>query len=243
MHHRSLFITGIHRGLGKATALLAVRRGYQVVGSVRREEDLVDVAAWQSELEAEGASGSLQGVLLDVLEIENMPSSTRLALESADVLINNAGWGAELEVPTRRLDTVSKMDNGMFLRALEINANAPRKLMAIVLPKMRERGWGRIVNLTSARACMADIIGDDSTPAYRLSKLVLNGITAIAGHEYANTGILINSLCPGWCKTEMGGPQATDTPGQGAERILSLAELSDDGPTGTFFIDGKPSSF
>ena len=140
-------------------------------------------------------------------------------------------------------DTVDQMDEGIFLRAIAINATAPRKLMSIVLPRMKERGWGRIVNVSSARACISNIVGQDSIPAYRLSKLALNGITALAGYENMNTGVLVNSLCPGWCKTDMGGPQATDTPEQGAERILSLAELSDDGPTGTFFIDGKPSSF
>jgi NAD(P)-dependent dehydrogenase (short-subunit alcohol dehydrogenase family) len=243
MQDRSLFITGIHRGLGKATALLAVRRGYAVVGSVRREEDLIDVAAWQSDLASEGAPGSLQGVLLDVLDIDNMPTSTRLALEASDVLVNNAGWGAEIDIQSRMTDLVDRMDEDIFARAVAINAEGPRKLMAIALPKMKQRGWGRIVNVSSARACISEIIGADSIPAYRLSKLLLNGITALAGHENANTGVLVNSLCPGWCKTDMGGPQAVDTPEEGAHRILALAEVEDDGPTGLFFIDGKPFRF
>lgn len=243
MQNRSLFITGIGRGLGKATALLAARRGYHVVGTVRNEADLAAVSDWGRALQKEGASGRLNGALLDVLNINTMPEATLTELENADVLINNAGWGAEIDLQDHLKDTVDRMDNEIFLRAVAINATAPRELMKIAIPRMKERGWGRIVNVSSARACISEIIGEDSIPAYRMSKLLLNGITALAGNENRGTGVLINSLCPGWCKTDMGGPKATDSPEQGAARILSLAELADDGPTGTFFMNDQPHQF
>lgn len=240
---KQLFITGIGRGLGKATALLAAREGYRVIGTVRSQGDIANVAQWRRELEQEGALGSLRGVFFDASDVGAMPSATRQALEAADILINNAGWGAEIEVQSRMKDTIDQMDQEIFLKAVAINATAPRQLMAIALPRMRERGWGRIVNVSSARASISEVSGEDSIPAYRMSKLLLNGITALSAHENMGSGVLINSLCPGWCKTDLGGPQAADTPEEGARRILELAKIPDHGPTGQFFMGGKPVPF
>jgi NAD(P)-dependent dehydrogenase (short-subunit alcohol dehydrogenase family) len=77
-------------------------------------------------------------------------------------------------------------------------------------------------------------------PGYRLSKAALNALTRILADELKDTGVKVNSVCPGWVKTDMGGPDAPRTPEQGVQTIVWLATLPDDGPTGGFFRDKQP---
>jgi NAD(P)-dependent dehydrogenase (short-subunit alcohol dehydrogenase family) len=73
-----------------------------------------------------------------------------------------------------------------------------------------------------------------------LSKTLLNGITALLARELRGTNILVNSVCPGWVRTQMGGKQAPLTPQQAASTPVWLATLPDDGPTGGFFRERRP---
>ena len=76
-------------------------------------------------------------------------------------------------------------------------------------------------------------------PGYRLSKVALNALTCILADELSGTNILVNSVCPGWVKTDMGGDEADLTPEESAGPIAWLALLLDGGPTGRFFRDRK----
>lgn len=240
--NKTLFITGIHRGLGKATAIEAARRGWRVVGSVRKPEHIADVVQWNEAIRESGQAGSIEGVLLDVEHIEQMPIETRRALETCDVLVNCAGWGAEVD--TQDFETgILDMDTQVLQRAIAVNFEGPRRLIAIALPHMKSQGWGRIVNVSSERAKIGSLLGDAEIPAYRISKLMLNGLTAQVARSLKGTGVLINSLCPGWCKTDMGGPLATDDVETGVDRILAMVELPDDGPNGGYFIHNRLSDF
>ena len=77
-------------------------------------------------------------------------------------------------------------------------------------------------------------------PAYRVSKTAVNSLTRIMADELQDTNIKVNSMCPGWVKTDMGGPNATRELSEGADTAFWLATLPDDGPTGGFFRDRKP---
>jgi NAD(P)-dependent dehydrogenase (short-subunit alcohol dehydrogenase family) len=77
-------------------------------------------------------------------------------------------------------------------------------------------------------------------PGYRLSKTALNALTRILADELQDTGIKVNSVCPGWVRTEMGGPNATLSVEEGARGIVWAATLPDDGPSGGFFRHGEP---
>jgi len=77
-------------------------------------------------------------------------------------------------------------------------------------------------------------------PAYRLSKTALNAVTRIFSDELKETRIKVNSICPGWVRTDMGGQNATRSVEEGAAGIVWAACLPDDGPSGGFFRDGKP---
>jgi NAD(P)-dependent dehydrogenase (short-subunit alcohol dehydrogenase family) len=111
---------------------------------------------------------------------------------------------------------------------------------------MKANNYGRIVNMSSTLGSLSDIASPDSphadvqAPAYRLSKTILNGLTVLLASEVRGTNILVNSACPGWVSTDMGGPQAPLSPEQGADTPVWLATLPDDGPSGGFFRERQP---
>lgn len=102
---------------------------------------------------------------------------------------------------------------------------------------MQKHNYGRIVNVSSIYGQLSTMQQGDA--AYRISKTALNAITKIFAAETKSNNILINSVHPGWVKTEMGGPNAKLTPEQGADTIVWAANLPDKGPTGKFFYQRK----
>jgi NAD(P)-dependent dehydrogenase (short-subunit alcohol dehydrogenase family) len=106
-----------------------------------------------------------------------------------------------------------------------------------VAPIMREGGYGRIVNMSSGAGQLSDM--RSGFPAYRMSKTAVNAMTRITAAELSTLNIKVNAVCPGWVRTDMGGPNAERPVEQGAETPVWLATLPDDGPTGGFFRDKK----
>ncbi|MBV9959923.1 MAG: SDR family NAD(P)-dependent oxidoreductase, partial [Acidobacteria bacterium] len=96
----------------------------------------------------------------------------------------------------------------------------------------------RIVNVSSESGSLALMGG--GTPAYSVSKVALNAVTRMLASELRASQILVNSVCPGWVATEMGGADAPRTVEEGAASVMWAVELPDDGPTGGFFRDGEP---
>ena len=103
---------------------------------------------------------------------------------------------------------------------------------------MVKRGWGRVVNVSSGYGQMRAMAG--GVLAYRISKAALNMMTIIIADEVRGKGVLVNAADPGWVRTRMGGPSATRSIEEGADTIVWLATLPDDGPTGGFFRDRQP---
>ena len=150
-----------------------------------------------------------------------------------DVLVNNAGVLLDPR-GTRFLD--SKLDT--YRDTLEANLYGPLQLAQAVIPTMKAKRYGRIVNVSSALGQLSDM--GTGTPAYRLSKTALNALTRILAAEFHGSNILVNSMSPGWVRTRMGGEGAPRTPAEGADTAVWLATLPDDGPTGGFFSDRQP---
>jgi NAD(P)-dependent dehydrogenase (short-subunit alcohol dehydrogenase family) len=130
------------------------------------------------------------------------------------------------------------MDFNVFRETMDTNAYGPLQLTQRFIPLMRRHGYGRIVNVTSGMGELAEL--SPSYPAYRLSKLLLNLQTQVFAQELRGSDILINAVCPGWVRTEMGGPGAPRSIEQGAETIVWLATLPKGGPQGGYFRDRQP---
>jgi NAD(P)-dependent dehydrogenase (short-subunit alcohol dehydrogenase family) len=108
----------------------------------------------------------------------------------------------------------------------------------VFVPLMLKNGYGRVVNLSSGMGQLTEMNG--GWPGYRISKIALNAVTRIFADETAGSNVLINSVCPGWVRTDMGGQEAERSPAEAAEGIVWLATLPDGGPTGGFYRDKAP---
>ena len=208
MSTRTALVTGANRGLGFETARQLGRLGYHVVASGR------DAG------KAERAAETLRREGLDViaweLDVTRDASCARLGeLDDVDVLVNNAGIIAESREPSRSALAVP-VDR--LREAFETNTLGAYRVTQALAPGMRDRGYGRIVNVSSGMGQLSDMWGGH--PAYRISKAALNALTRIFAHELAGTGVLVNSVCPGWVKTDMGGPGARLSPEEGVETII-----------------------
>jgi NAD(P)-dependent dehydrogenase (short-subunit alcohol dehydrogenase family) len=178
-------------------------------------------------------------VALDVTDADSIRAAVaevRGLFGRIDVLVNNAAILKEGLLPedTSVLDVSGDLVNLTFLT----NTVGPLRMIQATVPGMRERGYGRIVNLSSGAGQLAEM--GSGFPAYRLSKSALNALTRITAAELGAHEIKINSVCPGWVRTDMGGPHATRTVEHGAETAVWLATLPEDGPSGGFFRDMKP---
>jgi NAD(P)-dependent dehydrogenase (short-subunit alcohol dehydrogenase family) len=149
-----------------------------------------------------------------------------------DILVNNAGvWlDTESSVLKANLETLQK--------TIETNLFGPFLVSQALIPLMKVHNYGRVVNVASGAGQLAEM--QTGYPTYRMSKTALNALTKITGNELADTNILVNSVCPGWVKTDMGGANATRTVEQGVDTIVWLATLPDGGPTSGFFRDRQP---
>ena len=154
-------------------------------------------------------------------------------------MVNNAGimLDGDSDILSIALDKVEK--------TMQTNFYGPLLLCKTCIPLMRRYGYGRIVNMSSTLGSLTEIVDQNSdfagvqSPAYRLSKAALNSLTALVAKEVRNDNILVNSACPGWVKTNMGGQAAPLAPDQGADTPVWLATLPDNGPSGGFFRERK----
>jgi NAD(P)-dependent dehydrogenase (short-subunit alcohol dehydrogenase family) len=144
-----------------------------------------------------------------------------------DALINNAA--ILIDEPRGILDA----DFDELQRTVVTNVYGPLRLAQAAIPIMRAQGWGRIVNVSSEMGQLSSM--GTGSPAYRLSKTALNSVTTMLAAATRGENILVNSCCPGWVHTDMGGPEASLSPEDGADTPVWLATLPDGGPTGGFF--------
>jgi NAD(P)-dependent dehydrogenase (short-subunit alcohol dehydrogenase family) len=152
-----------------------------------------------------------------------------------DCLVNNAGIFPDPE-PGSPGTSIFDADLDTIRRGLETNALGAIRVCQALIPLMK--GRGRVVNVSSGMGQLSEMNG--CCPAYRLSKTALNAVTRILADELRGTGVKVNSVCPGWVRTEMGGPDATLTVEEGARGIVWAATLPEDGPSGGFFRHGEP---
>jgi NAD(P)-dependent dehydrogenase (short-subunit alcohol dehydrogenase family) len=223
-------VSGGNRGIGLDVVRQLGERGITVVLGSRDLKRGEKVAA---ELEAKGLR-----IVAKQLDIRDEANVERVAREleeefgRVDILVNNAG----VTDPWR--GTAEDADFDAVKEVLETNLFGAWRLAKAVIPLMRRNGYGRIVNLSSGMGQLSDMGGH--SPGYRVSKTGLNALTRMLASELAGENILVNSVCPGWVRTDMGGPGARRSVEEGADTPVWLATLPDGGPSGGFFRDRKP---
>jgi NAD(P)-dependent dehydrogenase (short-subunit alcohol dehydrogenase family) len=228
-------VTGANRGIGREVARQLGERGYEVLLGARDPEKAARAAL---DL-AESSGARIRPLTLDVAD----PASIAAAADSVhndpgrlDVLVNNAGIGSDFGVAG------VEPDFDAIQRALDTNFFGAYRLTVSLLDLLRQSAQPRIVNVSSGMGGVAEMGG--WSPGYRVSKASLNAMTRILSSEVKDAGFLINSACPGFVNTDMGGPMGAQKPVEdGAAGVVWLATLPDGGPSGGFFRDGKPVAF
>ncbi|MEQ1695919.1 MAG: SDR family oxidoreductase [Hyphomicrobiaceae bacterium] len=231
---RVALVTGANRGIGLEIARQLARLGVMtVLGSRSLEKGKVAAEP----LAGEGLVAPVVALdVTDTASIRAAVAETMGLFGRVDILINNAG--VMLEHSGTPDFVASSVGLDVMRATFEVNLFGPLAMSQAVLPVMRDQGYGRIVNMSSGMGQLSEMGAEH--PAYRMSKAALNALTRTLAAELGAGAIKVNSMCPGWVKTDMGGQDAPRTVEQGAETAVWLAMLPDDGPTGAFFRDKKP---
>ena len=224
---RVALVTGGNRGIGLEVCRQLAVRGIRTLLTARREDKGRQAARALAE---QGLPVSF--CPLDVTDEHSVARAVDYAVHELgriDILINNAGVALDFDV--RGLD----VEMSVVRTTMAINVYGPLCLTQRVVPVMRAQRYGRVVNVSSGLGSFSRLAAGKL--AYRLSKASLNAMTKIFADELADTNILVNAVTPGWVRTHLGGIRAERSVEQGAEGILRLATLPDDGPRGKFFKD------
>jgi NAD(P)-dependent dehydrogenase (short-subunit alcohol dehydrogenase family) len=154
------------------------------------------------------------------------------------VLVNNAGVMIDgRSWFPRGLPSVFEAKIETLRETMETNVYGALRVTQALRPLLPDTGDGaRIINVSSGMGQLCEMNGGHA--GYRISKTGLNALTRILADELKDTAIRVNSICPGWVKTDMGGPRAERAPEQGADTIVWLA-TDPHVPTGGFFRDRK----
>jgi NAD(P)-dependent dehydrogenase (short-subunit alcohol dehydrogenase family) len=228
-------VTGANRGIGREVARQLAERGFEVLLSARDGEK----ARAAAEELTQGSGGEVRPLTLDVSDPQSIAAageSVRADPGRLDVLVNNAGIGSDFGV------SGVEPDFAAIQHALDTNFYGAYRLTVQLLGLLRASPHPRIVNVSSGMGGVAEMGG--WSPGYRVSKAALNSMTRILSTELRDAGFLVNSACPGFVNTDMGGPMGATKPVEdGAAGIVWLATLPDEGPTGGFFRDRRPVAF
>ena len=226
-------VTGGNRGIGFFICRGLAKKGIRVVLTSRDKKNGEEALA---KLHKESLDVHLLCLdMTDERSIHNFAENLEKEFEGLDILINNAA--VSLDKGVRGLDA----DVETIRRSMEANVYGPLRLCQALIPIMRKRGEGRIVNVSSQLGAVGQIRGD--YPGYRISKAALNVLTLMLADEVREANILVNAMTPGWARTEMGGQSAPRSPKEGADTAIWLAVHPKQSLTSRFFMDRKVISW
>jgi NAD(P)-dependent dehydrogenase (short-subunit alcohol dehydrogenase family) len=230
---RVALITGANRGIGFEAAQQLIRRRFHVVLTAR-DEASGDRAARS----VDAGDGSVAFLAIDVSSSDSIRQAAnrfQRISDHLDVLINNAGI-----YPEEGLNILTVPRNQM-VETLQTNALGPLEMTQAFLSYLRKAAAPRVINISSGYGQLGGLSSD--VPSYCLSKLALNGLTIMLAEALKPDGIAVNSMCPGWVRTDMGGPNATLSIGEGADTAVWLADEASQELTGKFFRNRKEISW
>lgn len=216
---KTVLITGAYRGLGYEVARQLAAREWQVILTARREKQGAAAAA---------KLPHTRFIELDITDAASVASAAK-KVTNLDVLINNAGLIVDGD------QDILTISPEMISRTIETNALGALRVSQAFVPHLLKSPDGRIVNVSSGAGQLSDM--GTWSPAYSASKTTLNAITCLLAAALKEKGIAINSVCPGWCRTEMGGAGAPRSAEEGASGIVWLAADAAQDKTGLFWRD------
>jgi NAD(P)-dependent dehydrogenase (short-subunit alcohol dehydrogenase family) len=225
---KTVLVTGANKGIGREVARQLARKGFHVFVAARNPD-----AGREAADEIGKQSGKTTFIEVDVTDNASVKAAARefpKIADHLDVLINNAGIMMDGD------DAILEVSDNIFRRTIETNVLGALRMTRAFAPLLVKSKAPRVINVSSGGGQLTGG-ADGWSPAYCISKTALNGVTsqlAAALPKFA-----VNSVCPGWVRTDMGGRNATRSVEEGADTIVWLAT---DGPqelTGKFLRDRK----
>lgn len=234
---RVAVVTGGNRGIGFEICRQLAKRGLRVILTAR---DPRKGRAAAKRLQDEGLKVEFRRLdVTDSADVRRLANHLRRKVGRLDVLVNNAGVYLEGGYGDgREPDSVFEESLDTVRETMEVNLYGPYRLCQALIPLMREGGYGRVVNVSSGSGQLSR--PQPREAGYRMSKAALNALTVTLAAELTDGSVLVNCMCPGWVRSDMGGPHAPRSLAQGADTAVWLATLPKGGPHGTFFRDRKP---
>lgn len=225
---KSALVTGANRGIGFQIVKDLIKAGFFVYLTSRNSEkgkralDEID-------------SPNCEFLQMDVTNIESIKETFTIVseyLKFLDVLINNAGVMHNKNILSSSIDSIDECLKTNTLGALFVSQ---------IFDPLLTKG-SRVINLSSSLGIISKGMNDYS-PVYSISKCALNAVTCQLSYAYKAKGVAVNSMCPGWVRTDMGGKNAERDVEKGAETAIWLATEAPIELTGKFFRDKKEINF
>jgi NAD(P)-dependent dehydrogenase (short-subunit alcohol dehydrogenase family) len=221
---KTALITGANRGIGLETAKELAGRGFRVFVGSRDERAGADAAAQ--------IGNSAEVLAIDVSDSQSIGAAARALAgktDRLDVLVNNAGIYPDQGV------SILDVSRDLLVKTFQTNTFGPIIVTQAFLPLLRKSPAARVINVSSGYGQLDGL--SPGVPSYCLSKLALNGVTIMLAKALHAEKISVNSVCPGWVRTEMGGANADRSVEEGADTLVWLAAEAPASLTGKFFRD------
>jgi NAD(P)-dependent dehydrogenase (short-subunit alcohol dehydrogenase family) len=238
-NHKVALVTGSNRGIGFEIAKQLARKDIEVILTSRNSTN-GDAAI--RKLARDGGLKKVVSMQLDVsnqVSVDSLLDKVEKTFGKLDILVNNAAILIDKDNVT-----ASNADLEAVKTTLETNLIGAWRMCKAFIPLMKKNSFGRIVNVSSGAGEFEYMATSGGYwPAYSVSKTSLNALTVMLASELRDTNILVNAVCPGWVRTDMGGSNAPRSVQEGAATPVWLATLPDGGPTGHNFFDKKQISW
>ncbi len=234
MNERIAVVTGANRGIGFEICRQLAELEILVVLSSRDEDKGLKACEKLQKEELPVRYHQLD--VAHAASVNNFKTFMENEFGRCDILVNNAGIFPDKSI-NNKPPSIFQTNMDTIRQTMETNVYGPMMMCQALVPLMKKNNYGRIVNISSGMGQLSDMNG--FYPGYRISKTAINAVTRILTDELLDYNILVNSMCPGWVKTEMGGPGATREVKEGADTAVWLATLPNGGVRGKFFRDRK----
>jgi NAD(P)-dependent dehydrogenase (short-subunit alcohol dehydrogenase family) len=223
-------VTGANKGIGLEIVRQLAKAGFRVFLTARDRQRGEEAS---KTLQQDGLSVEfLQLDVADETSIDKLAKELPSQIDHLDVLVNNAGIYLDASNAS-----VLEVEPTLILQTLQTNTLGPLRLTQKLIPLLAKSNAGKVINVSSGGGQLTDM--SDWAPAYSLSKTALNAVTGMMAAALRDKHIVVNSICPGWVRTDMGGSGASRSVQQGADTVTWLATEAPSDLTGKFLRDRK----